>query len=35
MAKYNYDKSALKGLGVGAFLSEVKVREAHIAAAGD
>ena len=35
MAKYNYDKSALKGLGVGAFLNEVKVREAHIAAAGD
>ena len=32
MAKYNYDKSTLKGLGVGAFLSEVKVREAHIAA---
>lgn len=35
MAKYNYDKSALKGLGVGAFLGEVKVREAHIAAAAD
>ena len=31
MAKYNYDKKALKGLGVGAFLNEVKVREAHIA----
>lgn len=35
MAKYNYDKSSLKGLGVGAFLGEVKLREAHIAAAGD
>ena len=33
MAKYNYDKSALKGLGVGAFLNEVKVREAQIAKA--
>ncbi|MDO4938875.1 MAG: iron-sulfur cluster-binding domain-containing protein [Lachnospiraceae bacterium] len=33
MGKYNYDKSALKGLGVGDFLNEVKVREAHIAAA--
>ena len=31
MAKYNYDKKALKGLGVGAFLGEVKTREAHIA----
>ena len=35
MAKYNYDRSSLKGLGVGAFLGEVKVREAHIAAADD
>ena len=31
MAKYNYDKSVLKGLGVGPFLNEVKVREAEIA----
>ena len=31
MSKYNYDKSALKGLGVSDFLNEVKVREAHIA----
>ena len=31
MSKYNYDKSILKGLGVGDFLNEVKVREAHIA----
>ena len=31
MAKYNYDKSILKGLGVSDFLNEVKVREAHIA----
>lgn len=31
MAKYNYDKSVLKGLGVGAFLNETKVREQHIA----
>lgn len=33
MAKYSYDPAVLKGLGVGAFLGEVKVREAHIAAA--
>lgn len=32
MAKYNYDKKALKGYGVGPFLGEVKTREAHIAA---
>lgn len=32
MAKYNYDKKALKGLGVGAFLGEVKLREQHIEA---
>lgn len=32
MAKYNYDKKALRGLGVGDFLNEVKVREQHIAA---
>lgn len=31
MAKYNYDKSVLKGLGVGDFLGEVKLREKHIA----
>ena len=31
MSKYNYDKSVLKGLGVGDFLNEVKVREQHIA----
>ena len=30
MAKYNYEKKVLKGLGVGAFLGEVKVRQAHI-----
>ena len=33
MSKYNYDKSALKGLGVGAFLGEVKLRESKIAEA--
>ncbi|MDO5329615.1 MAG: flavin reductase family protein [Coriobacteriia bacterium] len=33
MAKYNYDKSSLSGLGVGPFLKEVKVREAKIAEA--
>ncbi|MBQ0037157.1 MAG: iron-sulfur cluster-binding domain-containing protein [Clostridiales bacterium] len=33
MAKYNYDKKSLKGLGVGAFLGEVKTRNAHIEAA--
>lgn len=32
MAKYNYDKSVLKGLGTKAFLNEVKVRQEHIAA---
>lgn len=31
MAKYNYDKSVLKGLGVGAFLGQVKERENQIA----
>lgn len=35
MAKYNYDKKGLKGLGVGPFLNEVKTREAVIAAAPD
>lgn len=35
MAKYNYDKSGLKGLGVGAFLGEVKTRNRHIEAAPD
>lgn len=33
MGKYDYDKSALRGLGVGPFLNEVKVREQHIAEA--
>ncbi len=33
MADYKYDKSALKGLGVGPFLNEVKLREAKIAEA--
>lgn len=32
---YNYDKSVLAELGIGDFLNEVKVREAHIAAAPD
>ncbi len=31
--KYNYDKKALKGLGVGAFLGQVKLRESKIAEA--
>ncbi len=31
--KYNYDKSALKGLGVGAFLGETKLRTKMIEAA--
>ena len=31
--KYNYDKKALKGLGVGAFLGQVKLREKMIDAA--
>ncbi len=35
MAKYKYNKSALKGLGVGAFLGEVKTRNAQIEAAPD
>lgn len=33
MAKYNYDKSLLKGLSVKPFLNEVSVREQHIQAA--
>ena len=33
MAKYNYDKSSLKGLGVGPFLGEVKLRQQKIAEA--
>lgn len=33
MAKYNYDKSCLKGLSVKPFLNEVSVREKHIQAA--
>ncbi|MCQ2794251.1 MAG: FAD-binding oxidoreductase [Bacilli bacterium] len=35
MAKYNYDKKHLKGLGVGAFLGLVKERNKHIEAASD
>lgn len=35
MAKYAYDKSALKGLGVGAFLGQVKLREQKINEADD
>lgn len=35
MAKYYYSKKPLKGLGVGAFLNEVKLREAEIAKAPD
>ena len=31
MSKYNYDSKALKGLGVGPFLNEVKTRDAEIA----
>ena len=30
MGKYTYDKKVLKGLGVGDFLGEVKVRQEHI-----
>ena len=33
--KYKYDKKLLKGLGVGAFLGQVKLREKMIAAAPD
>ena len=33
MAKYNYDKSSLKGLKVGPFLGEVKLRQQKIAEA--
>lgn len=35
MAKYKYKKSVLKGLSVGPFLNEVKVRNEHIEAAPD
>lgn len=35
MGKYKYDKKYLKGLGVGAFLKQVKVRNQHIEAASD
>ena len=35
MAKYNYDKKVLSGLGVGPFLGEVKLREKEIAKAPD
>ena len=35
MAKYNYDKSLLKGLSTGAFLHQVKTRNEAIAAAPD
>ena len=31
MSKYNYDPKALKGLGVGPFLNEVKTRDEQIA----
>jgi len=31
MSKYNYDSKALKGLGVGPFLNEVKLRDSEIA----
>lgn len=30
MAKYNYDKSALKGLKISGFMNQVKVRQSHI-----
>lgn len=33
--KYNYDKSALKGLGIGSFLNQVKTRNRMIEAAPD
>lgn len=33
--KYNYDKSALKGLGIGPFLNQVKTRNRMIEAAPD
>lgn len=35
MGKYNYDKKVLKGLSVGPFLKQVKVRNEHIEAASD
>lgn len=35
MSKYSYDKKALKGLGVGPFLSEVKTRSKMIESAPD
>lgn len=35
MGKYKYSKKYLKGLGVGAFLKQVKVRNEHIEAASD
>jgi len=35
MGKYNYDKNVLKGLSVGPFLKQVKVRNQHIEAASD
>ena len=35
MAKYNYDKKLLKGLGTGAFLHQVETRNKAIAAAPD
>lgn len=35
MVKYNYSKKYLKGLGVGAFLGQVKLRNKHIEEASD
>ena len=35
MAKYNYDKSLLKGVSTGPFLHQVKTRNEAIAAAPD
>jgi len=35
MGKYNYDKKYLKGIGVGPFLKQVKVRNQHIEDASD
>ena len=35
MGKYHYSKKYLKGLGVGAFLGQVKLRNKHIEEASD
>lgn len=35
MGKYGYSKESLKGLSIGAFLGEVKLRNKHIEAASD